>query len=199
MSSGGYVFNEQGERLFFNEAERRAFIEAVEYEATDKGRTFCSLLHYTGCKLTEALTLTPRHIDCANSAIVLTPRLRDVPRTIPVPESLIELLDKTHRVRRAQHGIQADEPIWPYHVNTMTKPVLRVIAEAGIAGGPHATPKGIRYGYLVQAIRERILLTRIHAWLGHVNLPYTAKLADDLAHHAPELLGDDHAEAERMW
>jgi integrase/recombinase XerD len=129
----------------------------------------------------------------------LIPRLRDVPRTIPVPESLIELLDKTHRIRRAQHGIQADEPIWPWHVNTMTTPVLRVIAEAGIAGGPHATPKGIRYGYLVHAIRERILLTRIHAWMGHVNLPYTAKLADDLALHAPELLGDEHAEAQRMW
>jgi integrase/recombinase XerD len=164
-----------------------------------KGRTFCSLLHYTGCKLTEALTLTPRQIDCANSAIVLIPRLRDVPRTIPVPKSLIELLDKTHRIRRAQHGLQADEPIWPYHANTMTKPVLRVIAEAGIAGGPHATPKGIRYGYLVQAIRERILLTRIHAWMGHVNLHYTAKLAEDLDLHAPELLGDEHAEAERMW
>src|SRR2546430_1563927 len=111
MSSGGYVFNEQGQRLFFNEAERSAFIEAVEYEATDKGRTFCSLLHYTGCKLTEALTLTPRQIDCANSAIVLIPRLRDVPRTIPVPESLIELLDKTHRIRRARHGLQPEEPL----------------------------------------------------------------------------------------
>ena len=33
MSSGGYVFNEHGERIFFNEEERRAFIEAVEYEA----------------------------------------------------------------------------------------------------------------------------------------------------------------------
>jgi integrase/recombinase XerD len=81
----------------------------------------------------------------------------------------------------------------------MTKLVIRVIAAAEISGGPHATPKGIRYGYLVQAIRERILLTRIHAWMGHVHLHYTAKLADDLALHAPEITGDDHAEAERMW
>ena len=127
----------------------------------------------------------------------MIPRLRDVPRPIPVPD-LIELLDKTHGVRSAEHGIQADEPIWPYHVNTFTKP-----CSAGLRGGhrrrPHATPKGIRYGYLVQAIREHILLTRIHAWMGHVNLHYTAKLADDLALHAPEIIEDEHAEAERMW
>ena len=198
MSSGGYVFNEQGERLFFNEEERRAFIDAVDYEE-GKARTFCGLLHYTGCKLTEALSLTPRQIDCANSAIVLIPRLRDVPRSIPVPDSLIELLDKTHGIRRAQSGPRADDPIWPFHANTMTKPVLRVIAEAGIAGGPHATPKGIRYGFLVQAIRERIPLTRIHIWMGHTLIDYTAKLADDLERHAPALLGDERAEAERMW
>jgi integrase/recombinase XerD len=199
MASAGFVFNEQGERLFFNEEERRAFIEAAEYEKSDKAITFCSVLHYTGCKLTEALNLTPRDIDCANRAIVLTPRLRDVPRTIPVPDSLIELLDKTHDIRRAQNGLGADAPIWPWHVNTMTKPVLRVIAAAEIAGGPHATPKGIRYGFLVQAIRERILLTRVHARMGHAKMYYTVTFAEHLALYAPELLGDEHAEAERMW
>jgi hypothetical protein len=51
----------------------------------------------------------------------------------------------------------------------------------------------------IRSARGCILLTRIHAWMGHVNLPYTAKLADDLVLHAPELLGDEHAEAERMW
>jgi hypothetical protein len=81
----------------------------------------------------------------------------------------------------------------------MTKPVLRVIAEAGISGKPHATPKGIRYGFIVHAIRERIPLTRINAWMGHAYIHYTANLADDLALHAPELLGDERAEAERMW
>lgn len=196
---GDSVFNERGERLFFTGEERRAFIEAAEFERSARAVTFCSLLHYTGCKLTEALQLAPRQIDCDGRAIVLTPRLRDAPRIIPVPESLIDLLDKVHGVRRARSGPEADLPLWPYHVNTMTKPVLRVIAAAGIAGGPHATPKGIRYGYLVQAIRERIPLTRIRAWMGHANFDYTASLADDLAQHAPELLGSDRAEAERMW
>jgi integrase/recombinase XerD len=196
---GDCVFNERGERLFFTGEERRAFIEAAEYERSDKAVTFCSLLHYTGCKLTEALKLTPRQIDCDGRAIVLTPRLRDAPRIVPVPDSLIDLLDKVHGVRSAGSASRADLPIWPWHVNTMTKPVLRVIAAAGISGGPHATPKGIRYGYLVQAIRERIPLTRIRAWMGHSNFDYTASLADDLALHAPELLGSDRAEAERMW
>ena len=98
---GDCVFNERGERLFFTGEERRAFIEAAEYERSDKAVTFCSLLHYTGCKLTEALKLTPRQIDCDGKAIVLTPRLRDAPRIVPVPNSLIDLLDKVHGVRSA--------------------------------------------------------------------------------------------------
>ena len=200
--SVGHLFNERGERLFFNEEERRAFIEATEYES-GKAITFCRLLHYTGCKLTEALKLTPRCIDCAGRTVFFdgsVPHPRDAARTVPAPDSFIELLDAVHGVRRrAQTGIQANERIWPYHANTMTKPVLRVIAEAGITEGPHATPMGIRYGCIVHAIRERIPLTRIKTWMGHSHINYTASLADDLALHAPELLGDERAEAERMW
>jgi integrase/recombinase XerD len=53
------LFNKQGQRLFFNEEERSAFINTADC-AQDTVRTFCNVLHYTGCNFTEALNLTPR-------------------------------------------------------------------------------------------------------------------------------------------
>jgi len=150
------LFNKQGERLFFNEEERSAFIRTAD-GATDTVRTFCNVLHYTGCNFTEALNLSPRQIDCANRAIVFHDS--KVSRDVPVPDSLIDLLDDVHGVRRA--GLRADERIWPQTRMTLFTKVTPVIAEAGIAGGPHATPKGIRHGFFVHAIRRRILLTRL--------------------------------------
>jgi len=194
--SVGHLFNERGERLFFNEEDRRAFIRTAD-SAKDTVRTFCNVLHYTGCNFTEAMNLTPRGIDCASRAITFQDA--DVSRAVPVPVSLIELLDAVHGISRAQTGIQANERIWPYHANTMTKPVLRVIAEAGISGKPHATPKGIRHGFFVHAIRHRVLLTRLQRWMGHSEIDYTAAHVAALMRYAPELLGNERADAERIW
>ena len=60
-----HLFDEQGRRLFFNEEERKAFIETADGWKDDKARTFCSLLHYTGCNFTEAMNFTPQQVDCA--------------------------------------------------------------------------------------------------------------------------------------
>ncbi len=100
-------------------------------------------------------------------------------------------------VRRA--GPRADEPIWPQTRMTLHTKVTPVIAEAGIAGGPHATPKGIRHGFFVHAIRRRILLTRLQRWMGHSELNYTVAHVEQLMLYAPELLGNDRADAERLW
>ena len=190
------LFNKQGERLFLNEEERSAFIRTAD-SAKDTVRTFCNVLHYTGCNFTEAMNLTPRSIDCARRVIVF--QGHHVSRAVPVPDLLIDLLDEVHGVRRAQTGLQADERMWPHTRMTLFNKVTPVIAEAGITGGPHATPKGIRHGYFVHAIRRRILLTRLQRWMGHSEIDYTAAHVADLMRHAPELIGDERADAERMW
>jgi integrase/recombinase XerD len=190
------LFNKQGERLFFNEEERSAFIKAAD-GATDTVRAFCNALHYTGCNFTEALNLTFRGIDCGRRTIVF--QGSKVSRAVPVPDSLVDLLDDVHGVRRAQNGLQADERIWPQTRMTLFTKVTPVIAGAGIAGGPHATPKGIRHGFFVHAIRRRILLTRLQRWMGHSEIDYTAARVADLMHYAPDLLGNERADAERLW
>jgi integrase/recombinase XerD len=188
------LFNKQGQRLFFNEEERSAFISTAD-GAQDTVRTFCNVLHYTGCNFTEAMNLTFRGIDCGRRTIVF--QGSKVSRTVPVPDSLFELLDEVHGIRRA--GLRADERIWPQTRMTLFTKVTPVIAEAGISDGPHATPKGIRHGFFVHAIRRRILLTRLQRWMGHSEIDYTAAHVADLIRYAPELLGNERADAERLW
>ena len=82
---------------------------------------------------------------------------------------------------------------------TLFTKVTPVIAGAGVSDGPHATPKGIRHGFFVHAIRRRILLTRLQRWMGHSEIDYTAAHVADLMRYAPELLGNERADAERLW
>jgi integrase/recombinase XerD len=194
-----HLFNTHGERLFFNEEERTAFIETANREEEDKAKTFCSLLHYTGCNFTEAMKFTPQQVDFSGRAIVFPgPHHSQFSRAIPVPDSFLDLLDQVHGIRHSQAGLP-EERVWPLSKTALFKKVVRVIAEAGISGGPHAVPKGIRHGFFVHALCRRVMITRLQKWMGHSFPEYTAQYVGELLKHAPELLGDERADAERMW
>lgn len=107
------LFDEEGRRLFFNQEERREFIKTAE-RSSGPARTFCGLLHYTDCTLTEAMTVTPLQIDFLGRAVILngTPlRRNNVNRTVPVPDTFLSLLDEMHGLRRAQSSLEAIRPI----------------------------------------------------------------------------------------
>jgi integrase/recombinase XerD len=86
---------------------------------------------------------------------------------IAVPAAFIALIDEIHQIRLAQSEGQADQAIWPHDRVTMRNEVNRVIRLAGITGGRHAQPRGIRFGFLVEAIRCGIILTRTERWMGY--------------------------------
>jgi integrase/recombinase XerD len=160
------------------------------------------LLHYTGCNFTEALKFTAVQVDFSGRAILFQRPIRGVyayDRAVSVPDSFIALLDQVHDLRRAQSGLQAGERVWPQSKKPVHEKVSRVIAEAGIAGGPHAVPKGIRHGFLVEAIRQRIIMIRTAEWMGYSHIDYIGEYAVQLALHAPEILGDERADAALMW
>ena len=135
-----HLFNIHGERFFFNEEERAAFIEAANRAEDDKTRTFCSLLHYTGCNFTEAMNFKPPQVDCPGRAIVFPgPHNSQFSRSIPVPDSFIELLD--HQVALALldqslvaglGNIYAAESLWRARISPFTPcntiPRPRVVA-----------------------------------------------------------------------
>jgi integrase/recombinase XerD len=195
------LFDENGRHLFFDQEERAAFLKAADREAGPI-RTFCGLLHYTGCTLTEAITVTPSQIDFSSRTVILrgtTPRRHDIKRAIPVPDAFLALLDDIHRIRRAQSGPEANRPTWPHDRKTMREKVNRVISAAGITGGPHAQPKGIRYGFLVEAIRCGIILTRAEKWMGYSHTTEIGHYVEQFALYAPELVGDERGDASLMW
>jgi hypothetical protein len=81
-----HLFNTHGERLFFNEEERASFIQTADRAENQKTRTFCSLLHYTGCNFTEAMKFAPQQVDFDAKAIGFPgPHHSQFSRTIPVP------------------------------------------------------------------------------------------------------------------
>jgi len=121
-------------------------------------RLFCHVLHYSGCRPSEALELTPGRILIEERALVfrsLKKRKKDARgrikqpqyRTVPVPEILIESLDLVYGIRalhKKEKGI--DIPLWTMSRPTAYRLVKRVMTRAGIVG-KQATGKGLRHGF----------------------------------------------------
>ena len=93
----------QGKRLYLTAEERLAFMAAAA-RAARPVRTLCAVLHTTGCRISEALALTPEHVDLPGKAVVfetLKKRRRGVYRAVPVPPGLLDQLDLVHGLREA--------------------------------------------------------------------------------------------------
>jgi|SRR3954447_11373178 len=63
------LYDAEGRRLYFTEDERRAFVIAAA-KASREVRTFCGVLHATGCRISEALALTAQQIDLSGRVVV---------------------------------------------------------------------------------------------------------------------------------
>ena len=64
------IVNEKGERLYFTEDQRKALLTAAA-KAPREVRSFCSVLCSTGCRISEALALTPKSIDLSAKVLSL--------------------------------------------------------------------------------------------------------------------------------
>ena len=130
----------EGRRLYFTEAERRAFLQAAT-RAPREVRSFCGVLQATGCRISEALALTTDRVDLTGRVIVfetLKKRRSEVYRAVPVPPELLDTLDLVHGLREAQRRGQAKVLLWPWSRMTGFRRAQEVIAAAGIPDGPHA-------------------------------------------------------------
>ena len=56
------LFDSQGNRLYLNGDERKSFLKAADSQKREV-KALCQVLHYTGCRISEALELTPKRID----------------------------------------------------------------------------------------------------------------------------------------
>lgn len=184
-----------GKRLYLTSEERRAFLAAAR--AARPVRTLCGVLHTAGCRVSEALALTPERVDLAGGALVfetLKKRRRGVFRAVPVPPGLLDELDLVHGVREAQRRGKghADHRLWPWSRMTAWRQVKAVMLAADIPAGPQRSPKGLRHGYGVHAIASGVPLNMLGKWMGHASLEVTAIYANALG-------AEGQGIAARMW
>jgi len=193
-STGMRLFDAEGRRLYLTEEERRAFAAAAA-QTPREVRSFCGVLHATGCRVSEALALTARHVDLSGRVVVfesLKKRKRGVFRAVPVPPALLDTLDLVHGLREAQRRGQGAERLWPWSRMTAFRRVREVMDAARIPPGPHACPKGLRHGFGVQAVSRGVALNMVQKWLGHAQLTTTAIYANAVGE-------EEQSIAARMW
>lgn len=191
------LLDPKGRRLYLTSNEREAFLAAAK-EADRHVRTFCSVLHFTGCRISEALALTPGSVDYSSKAIVfetLKKRRDGIYRAVPVPPALLDTLDMVHAIRDRQKSpdsAKGSPLIWDWSRTTAFRRVKEVMEVARIVDGPHKCPKGLRHGYGVHAISSGVPLNMLSKWMGHASLEVTAIYADALGE-------EQHSIAARMW
>ena len=151
------LFSPAGERLYLTTEERKRFLTSANEEDRAE-RLFCQLLHYTGCRPSEALELPPGQVLIDEQCIVfrcLKKRKKDGKgrikqpeyRSVPIPRSLIEGLDLFFDIRNRQRKQQRlKEPLFPWSRPTAYRLVKRVMDRAKI-NGKRATGKGLRHAF----------------------------------------------------
>ena len=191
------LFDPSGHRLYLAADERAAFLEAAK-TAPREVRTFCHVLHDTGCRLSEALAMPMRGVDLPGKVIVLETlkkRRRGVYRAVPVRPELLELLDMVHGVREAQQRGKPetlDVRLWPWTRTHAWRLVKGIMARAKIPDGPQKSPKGLRHGFGVAAISAGIPLNMLCKWMGHASTETTAIYANAVGE-------EEQSIAARMW
>jgi integrase/recombinase XerD len=182
------VFDRQGSRKYLNANERRAYLQGISGEPDALRRAFCLSLFYTGCRISEALNLTAGRVDLTEKTLVfetLKRRGSGYFRAIPVPDTLAGLLKGL---------IGAADPasvVWNFSRATGYRLVKGYMAQAGITGGM-ASPKGLRHGFAVACLGQKIPLPTVQKWLGHARLETTAIYLEVSGNEEREL-------AARLW
>jgi integrase len=190
-----------GNRLYLNAEERAAFLAAARRQ-TARDRTLCETLHYTGCRPSELVEITPARVDLSAGTVTIRslkkrrdasggPRI--VYRSVPVPPDYLDTLDTAHDLRKAQKSRrQAAQPIFPLTRTRVWQIVKRVMIEAGLPDAPQRSPKGLRHGFGVHAAVSGVPLNMLQKWLGHAQLSTTAIYADAVGKEEQDI-------ARRMW
>ena len=165
-------YDSRGRRKYLNGSENRKFLEAAACLSAQEA-VFCLTIYYTGCRISEALSLTGDDIDHETSVLMirtLKKRRWSHRRRVPIPKSLAKQLAQLSPATGGKR-------LWKFSRATGWRIVKRAMNEAGIVG-VHATTKGLRHGFGVRAALKQIPLTTIQNWMGHSNVNTTAIYLD---------------------
>ena len=172
------LHNAEGNQLYLVE-ERAAFLTAARRQPA-RDRTLCEALHWTGCRPSEPLEITPARDDLAGGTIAirslkkrrnLSGPQKVVFRSVPVPAEFLDTLTTAHGIREAQKSRR----------------------KAGIPDAPLRSPKGLRKGFRVNATENGVPLHMVQKWMAYAQLSTTAIYPDAVGkgeqHIASRMLG----------
>jgi len=179
------LFDDAGRRKYLCGNEVLRFLEAA-HGADAATCAFCCLLAFTGCRLSEALAVTPAQLDVETGRVMFRTlkRRRQIFRAVPVPP---ELMGALRRIGNGPH----DAPLWRWCRQTAWRRVKAVMDAAGV-NGPQAMPKGLRHGFGVTNAEENVPMATTQKWLGHARLETTAIYQQAVGR-------EERAFARRLW
>lgn len=186
----GSLYGTDGRRKYLTTFERQRFMRAAWLHPDPLVSSFCLVLAYTGCRISEALTLKGRDINVEEGFIAfrsLKKRGELVVREVPIPRYLVSLLAGVHAP-----AIGNDVSLWTWSRSHAWQIVKSMMIEGSVAGGPHQTAKGLRHAFAIHAIRSGVPLNIVQRWLGHARLETTAIYANAIG-------TEERCLAERMW
>jgi integrase len=182
-----------GARKYLNVAERQRFAAAAE-TLPPEPRAFCLLLMWSGCRISEALAVTPLAIDREGGTVAfmtLKRRKTSIVRQVPIPAALIEELTNVFNLgERELDGRLRGVRLWRWSRSSAWRWVKVVMKRAALSGSA-AMPRGLRHTFGVaafQAVPPHI----VQRWLGHASLRTTGIYGDVSGH-------EEHLFAERIW
>lgn len=182
------IYDQMGNRKYLTPGERNAFLVAAR-RLPLRPRLFCTLLAYTGARLSEALAITPERIDVEACVVIiecLKKRRPGVFRAVPVPTELAREVSRALRARPYDTGAA-----WGFGRTTAWKVIKRAMRDAGINGVP-ASPKGLRHSFAVSALQSGVPINMVAKWLGHSRIQTTAIYADAVGQ-------EERSIATRFW
>ena len=163
-------------------------MNALDGSLTAHQIALCSLLLFTGCRISEALSLTPNSLEKDDRTVVfktLKQRGNKTFRAVPIPQEILNKLDELAT------AIPAEKQIWQVSRMTAWRLVKKIMARASIEG-IKATPKGLRHGFAIACVTNGVPLPILQKWLGHARLETTSIYLD--------FVGEDERNiARKVW
>lgn len=171
------IIDPSGNRLYLTQSETILFLKSAK-NANSKIRTFAETLVFTGCRISEALHISPKDIQREQLQITinsLKKRRGDIFRNIPVPEEYMDTLVVVHNLAKKQRSeSKAKEPLWPWTRQYAYRVIVNLMIDSNIEEGKHRTPKGLRHAYGINAISNDIPLNLLQKWMGHADISTTS-------------------------
>ena len=182
------IYNHHGQRKYLTSQEIDAFVHTAGSCSTDI-KTFCCMMAFTGCRISEALAMTKDSIDFEAKHVVircLKKRGKRVYRAVPLPASYLKALKRWFKTLEG-----TNDRLWPWSRMTGYRRICEVMSDAMVRGS-YASPKGLRHGFGVRAIQASVPLTLVQRWLGHADIKTTAIYTSAVGPEEREI-------ASRMW